>query len=236
MKSKFGLLGKLNFLQNIASNIISGINPAIIHNIEKYLAIKKTVYLNSLEQQIGDYVEFGVYTGSSFCHSIRCFNKHEKFNSNQKQTKFIGFDSFEGFGKLDDFDQHPFYIDQNFKTNFGNVKKRVEKTIKKGYDFLLVKGYFEDTLVKSHSEYNIRNIRIAFIDSDTYSSSKLAFNFIKNCVSPGTHIILDDFYSYNGNPNKGVSLAFKEFLNISGFSYRKILDYGMGGIVIVLYK
>ena len=115
--------------KNIASNIISGLNPAIIHNIEKYWAIKKTVYLNSLEQQIGDYVEFGVYTGSSFCHSIRCFNKHEKFNPNQRQTKFIGFDSFEGFGKLDDFDQHPFYIDQNFKTDFRNVKKRVEKTI-----------------------------------------------------------------------------------------------------------
>ena len=116
--SKFGILAKLDFLQNFLSSFISGINPAVIHNVEKYWAIKKTVYLNSLEQQLGDYVEFGVYTGSSFCHAIRCFYKHERFNPNQNKTKFIGFDSFEGFGELDDFDKHPFYVDQNFETNF----------------------------------------------------------------------------------------------------------------------
>lgn len=236
MKSKFGFLVKLNFLQNILSSIISGINPAIIHNFEKYWAIKKTVYLNSLEQQVGDYVEFGVYTGSSFCHAIRCFHKDERFNPNQDQTKFIGFDSFDGFGELEDFDKHPFYIDQNFETNYLSVKRRVKKTIKGQYQFSLIKGYFEETLKKNPSEYGISNIRVAFIDSDTYSSSKQAFDFITGLVKPGCHIILDDFFSYNGNPNKGVSLAFKEFIKKSGFSYRKILDYGMGGVVIVLYK
>ena len=236
MDTKFGYLVKLNFLQNILSNIISGLNPAIIHNVEKYWAIKKTIYLNSLEHQKGDYVEFGVYTGSSFCHSIRCFKKAEKYNPNQSLTKFIGFDSFEGFGEIDEFDKHPFYVDQNFKTNYSTVKSRVDKTIKKGYQFSLIKGYFQKTLSKSPSEYNIKNIRIAFMDSDTYSSSRLAFNFIKNHIKPGGHIILDDFYSYNGDPKKGVSLAFSEFIEESGFSYRKVLDYGMGGIVVVLYK
>jgi len=236
MKTKFGYLAKLNFLQNILSSIISCLNPAIIHNVEKYWAIKKTVYLNSLEHQTGDYIEFGVYTGSSFCHSIKCFQKAEKYNPNQSQTKFIGFDSFEGFGEIDEFDKHPFYVDQNFKTNYLNVKRRVEKVIKKGYNFSLIKGFFDDTLTISPSDYNIENVRIVFIDSDTYSSSRLALKFIKNHLKSGAHIILDDFYSYNGDPRKGVSLAFSEFLEESGFSYRKVLDYGMGGIVVVLYK
>ena len=100
----------------------------------------------------------------------------------------------------------------------------------------MIKGYFEDTLTKNCTKYNIKNIRIAFIDSDTYSSSKLAFDFIKNNVSPGSHLILDDFYSYNGDPSKGVSRAFNEFLTQSGYNYRKILDYGMGGVAVVLYK
>ena len=236
MKSNLGIIGKLNFLQNILSSLISHLNPAIIHNVEKYWAIKKIVYLNTLEQQVGDYLEFGVFTGSSFCHAIRCFNKLERFNPNQRQTKFIGFDSFEGFGELDDFDKHPFYIDQNFQTNFNSVKKRVKKTVNNKYKFSLIKGYFEDTLTKNCTKYNIKNIRIAFIDSDTYSSSKLAFDFIKNNVSPGSHLILDDFYSYNGDPNKGVSRAFNEFLTQSGYNYRKILDYGMGGVAVVLFK
>ncbi|MEM7381382.1 MAG: TylF/MycF/NovP-related O-methyltransferase [Bacteroidota bacterium] len=237
MKSKFGILGKLEFLQNISSSMISSVNPAVIHNIEKYLAIKKTVYLNSLEHQKGDYLEFGVYTGSSFCHTIKCFKKTEKFNPYQKETRFIGFDSFEGFGELDEDDKHPFYVDQNFTTSYTKVKKRAEKTIKGwGAGCQMVQGYFEDSLKEGPAKYGIENIRIAFIDSDTYSSSKCAFQFIKNNVKSGSHIILDDFYSYNGDPKKGVSLAFNEFLTETGFKYRRILDYGMGGIVVVLYK
>ena len=50
---------------------------------EIYLAIKKSVYLNSLENQNGDYIEFGVYKGSSFCHAIKCFKSCKRFNSNQ---------------------------------------------------------------------------------------------------------------------------------------------------------
>lgn len=226
-KSMFGIFSKAFLLQDLVSFFISALNPAIIHNLEKYWAIKKTVYLNTLEHQNGDYLEFGVYTGSSFCHAIRCFKKLEKLNPKQKNTRFFGFDSFEGFGDLEQIDNHPFYIDQNFSTSFEKVNRRVKKTIKKWARFKLIKGYFEKTLSKGPSQYQINEVRIAFIDSDTYSSSHLAFDFLSKVVRPGTHIIMDDFFSYNGDPNKGVSLAFNEFIKKSGYSYRKILDYGM---------
>ena len=106
MGTKFGFLSKLNFLQDIASGIISGINPAIIHNIEKYYALKKVHYLSAVEDIEGDYIEFGVYTGSSFCHSIRCVNKLGKLQPSIKSTRFFGFDSFEGFGDLPEDDIH----------------------------------------------------------------------------------------------------------------------------------
>jgi O-methyltransferase len=234
MKSKFGLLEKLEFLQTFSSSLISSINPAVIHNIEKYLAIKKSVYLNSLENQNGDYIEFGVYKGSSFCHAIKCFKSCKRFNSNQKKTNFFGFDSFQGFGDLNADEKHSFYKNENFKSNYNKVKKRVEKTMKGWSEFKLIKGYFEQTLLHNPSYYGIKNVRVAFIDSDTYSSSKLAFIFLEKIVSPGTHIILDDFFSYNGDENKGVAKAFSEFIENTSFNYRKIFDYGMGGIVIVL--
>ena len=72
MTNKFGFLSKLTFLQDFASNIIAKINPAVTHNLEKYHAIKKVMYLTAIEDIEGDYLEFGVFTGSSFCHSIRC--------------------------------------------------------------------------------------------------------------------------------------------------------------------
>ena len=75
MASKFGFLSKLEFLQGLSSRIISSINPAVIHNLEKYYTLKKVHYLSAIEDIEGDYLEFGVFTGSSFCHSIRCNNK-----------------------------------------------------------------------------------------------------------------------------------------------------------------
>lgn len=215
--------------------LISRMNPAITHNIEKYIAIKKIVYLNSTEQLKGDYLEFGVFTGSSFCHTIRCLKDCEIYNPEQRHTQCYGFDSFEGFGDLSDQDKHPIYVDQNFETEFITVKKRVHNTMGNWSKATLIKGFFCKTLSRIPQEYGIEKARIVFIDSDTYSSSKSAFDFIHNIVQPGTHIILDDFFSYKGNPNKGVASAFNEFIEQSSLNYRKILDYGMGGIAVVLY-
>ena len=78
--TQYRLLSKLDILQTIPSVIISKINPAIFHNIGKYLAIKKAFYLSSIEEIEGDYFEFGVFTGSSFCHAVRCAKANERFD------------------------------------------------------------------------------------------------------------------------------------------------------------
>ena len=41
MKSKFGFLVNFEILQTFASKLVANVNPAIIHNVEKYLALKK---------------------------------------------------------------------------------------------------------------------------------------------------------------------------------------------------
>ena len=117
MASKFGFLSRLEFLQDLASALISRVNPAVVHNLEKYYALKKVHYLSSIENIEGDYLEFGVFTGSSFCHSIRCSRRMNKINPNVLSTRFFGFDSFCGFGTLSEDDTHSFYTDENFETN-----------------------------------------------------------------------------------------------------------------------
>jgi hypothetical protein len=233
MASKFGFISKLNFLQDLVSLILAKINPAIIHNIEKYLIIKKVHYLSAIENIDGDYLEFGVFTGSSFCHSMRCCKAMSKLNPIVLKTKFYGFDSFSGFGKLNEEDKHPFYTDVNFGTSYNKVYKRVEKT-RGNLQFKLIKGFFNETLKNKPSFYGITNARIIFIDSDTYSSSKEALNFCAHLIQNGTYLILDDYFSYKGNLDKGVARAFKEFLNETGSSVREVFTYGMGGRVFVV--
>ncbi len=72
MSSKFGFLSKINFLQDFASIIIAGLNPASVHNLEKYMAIKKVHYLSAIEDIEGDYFS---YKGSKAHGVARAFSE-----------------------------------------------------------------------------------------------------------------------------------------------------------------
>lgn len=233
MPQKFGILTRLNFLQDIASSLIAGINPAIIHNLEKYYALKKAHYLSAIEDIKGDYLEFGVFTGSSFCHSLRCCKSLLKINPDLQKTNFWGFDSFAGFGELTRDDEHPFYKDENFATSLQAVEKRASKAAK-GLSWRLVPGFFKDSLKEGPQKMGIGSARIIFIDSDTYSSASDALNFCIPVMQKGTYIILDDYYSYRGSLRAGVARAFSEFLENGGFEARHVLNYGNGGAVYVI--
>jgi len=233
MSSKFGFLSKLNFLQDFVSSLIARVNPAIVHNIEKYIAIKKVHYLSAIEDIEGDYIEFGVFTGSSFCHSIRCVKNLSNINSKILSTKFYGFDSFEGFGELIEEDNHPFYKDTNFEASYDKVNNRVKK-VAKGIDYRLIKGFFSETLKEGAKSYDIEKTRIIFIDSDTYSSAIDALLFVLPTVQEGTYIILDDYFSYRGSLKHGVAKAFQEFSEKGHLTHRRVLDYGMGGAVFII--
>jgi len=235
MSTKFGILAKLDFLQSLASKMIAGINPAVIHNIEKYLMLKKVHYLSAIEEIEGDYLEFGVYTGSSFCHSIRCcLSMAKRLNPDYNKTQFWGFDSFDGFGELDEAEKHPFYTDQNFATSYSRVNKRCVAAAKSKVNFKLIQGFFEDSLSGGAKKYSIEKARIIFIDSDTYSSASEALKFCRPIVQLGTFIILDDYFSYKGSTKNGVKKAFDEFVKNGNFSIRKVFDYGMGGVVYLI--
>ena len=233
MGTRFGFLSKLEFLQDLASILIAGVNPAIIHNLEKYYILKKVHYLSAIEDVEGDYLEFGVFTGSSFCHSIRCSKKLAKLNKETLNTKFYGFDSFEGFGDLNEDDIHPFYTDENFATSLPAVFRRVQRTAA-NIKFKLIPGFFADSLKDGASKLGIEKSRIIFIDSDTYSSANEALTFCIPTIQEGTFIILDDFYSYKGSEIRGVTRAFNEFVLQSGIKVRQVFTYGMGGVVYVV--
>lgn len=233
MATKFGFLSKLEFLQDWASALIADINPAVVHNLEKYHTLKKIHYLSTIEDVEGDYLEFGVFTGSSFCHSIRCCKKLAKLNPKTLNTKFYGFDSFSGFGNLNDDDKHPFYADENFATSLPVVNRRVQH-VAGSIQFKLVPGFFSDTLKNGASQLGIEKSRIIFIDSDTYSSANEALTFCIPTIQEGTFIILDDYYSYRGSESRGVTRAFNEFVSQSGIKVRHVFTYGMGGVVYVV--
>jgi O-methyltransferase len=229
----FGLLSKLEFLQDWASMVIATINPALMHNLRKYHALKKVHYLAAIEGIEGDYLEFGVFRGSSFCHSIRCHRAMERWNPRPSAVTFWGFDSFAGFGVLQTDDQHPFYVDTTFDASLVNVERRVRRAAGQ-VPFRLIPGFFDQTLRDGPGAYGIRQSRIIFIDSDTYSSASAALGFCASTIQEGTFIVLDDYFSYRGGDRRGVARAFAEFVERGRLTVRHVFTYGMGGVVYVV--
>ena len=234
MNSQFGFLARFEILQNLASVFFASLNPAIIHNLEKYAAIKKVMYLTGIEELEGDYLEFGTFTGSSISHAIRCAKKAKGHFPKSDKVKFFGYDSFEGFGDLSEGDTHAFYTDQNFKTDFRRVFRRVKKVAGKDFDVRLIKGFFKDSLIGGAREHGITKARIVFIDSDTKSSAADALRYCISALQAGTYIIVDDYFSYKGSSKKGVSAALGEFIEENDIKLRQVFTYGMGGCVFVI--
>ena len=221
------ILSKAIFLQNFLSFIVSKINPFVLHNFDKYFAIKKAFFFSAIENIEGDYFEFGVFTGSSFCHAIQCSRVNQKYDNSLDKIQFYGFDSFEGFGELSEDEKHVFFKKENFTSDYNKVVKRIRKILPEKR-FKIIKGFYKDTLV---NKSNNKLARIIFIDCDTYSSTLLALNYVKPSLQLGTIIILDDYFAYRGSKNKGTHGAFKNFVTKNKLKARQLFSYGIGGVV-----
>ena len=220
------------FLQNALSWFATKSPPVFEHNYGKYLAIKKAFYLTALEQLEGDYLEFGVFTGSSFVLALRA-HRQTKYLTHKK-VQFWGFDSFSGFGEIDSNDKHPFYFDGMFNIDAQKVKKNIYKHAS-SEKVNLIEGFFEETLKnKTPRDMGISKGRIIFIDCDLKKPAETVFKFIAPIIQQGTILILDDYFSYYGDINKGIAGAYEAFKKVyPHMLWRRIYDYGYGGSAFI---
>ena len=212
-------------------------HPFLENTLSKYTAIKKAMFLNYHDNTIGDYLEFGVFTGSSFNFAMKINKKMEKVFKRTIETQFIGFDSFDGFGEIKQIDENP-----NFKSTFFKInKKKVFKNIKnnsKKQKYKLIEGFYQQTIKnKNAKDYGINKARIIMIDCDLKESTTLALNFVKTLLQEGTIIIFDDLNFFKGNENKGEFGAFEDFKDQNpNIKFRRIFDYGYSGRAFVVTK
>ena len=224
------------FIQNFAANLVSNISPFLENTLAKYSAIKKALYITGHERIIGNYLEFGVFTGSSFNYAIKTNKKIEKLFG-KTECEFIGFDSFKGFGNVNEEDVHPGFTDQIFSVNEKKVIRNINK-IAKGQKMRLIKGFYQDTIMnKTTLDLNITNkSRVVMIDCDLKESTKLALEFIRSSLQEGTILIFDDFLDYKGSIEKGECGAFEDFKNAyPNFLFRRAFDYGYRGRAFIVY-
>jgi O-methyltransferase len=154
----------------------------------------------------GDYLEFGVYRGSSFTLAARSAAK-----CGLNTMRYFAFDSFDGLpeaeGKV--FAHGEFACsEQNFTRMITKAGVPIDKVVK-------VKGFYDESLTNDiKRKYKLDRAAVVHIDCDLYSSTKDVLAFIEGIVQTGTIIIFDDWSVFRNEQHPedfGEPKAFNEW-------------------------
>ena len=224
------------FIQNFVGTLVSLIPPYLEFSLAKYQAIKKAMFITAHDTTYGSYLEFGVFTGSSFNFAMKVNKKIEKIFG-ESDCEFIGFDSFNGFGEIKDEDKSPRFKDHTFSVNEQKVLKNIDN-VAKGQKYRIVKGFYQDTIKnKTTKDLKINKARVVMIDCDLKESTRIALDFIKPSIQEGTIILFDDYIFFKGSKDKGEYGAFEDFRKRNPeILFRRAFDYGYGSRAFIAYK
>ncbi len=188
---------------------VNFVPPEVLHAFFK----RSVAYLQKVRgEHIGDYLEFGVYNGTSLA-SMYLASKELGADS----TRFFGFDAFEGLPAGAEHDDGGVWRKGLYQCSFEQMEGCLQKRGVDPRNIIWVKGWYEDTLKQETvAEYGLNDPGIVFVDCDTYGSSKKVLEFVAPLIKRETIICLDD-WKLNDLDIKGMGeyRAFNEFLEAS---------------------
>ncbi len=161
-------------------------------------------------ENLGDYLEFGVFHGAS----LACMHRALQ-DASMAHVRLFGFDSFEGLPEKEDGDQDLPWEPGEFSADFAFTKAVLTDA---GVDWnrvFLVKGWFDETLnERLLQKYGISKASVIMIDCDLYSSSKQALDFCGPLIKDEAIIFFDDWDGGMNLAERGLGerRAFDEFL------------------------
>lgn len=122
-----------------------------------------------------DYLEFGVFEGASI-------RQWCDLNQNES-SRFFGFDSFEGLPE----DWHSGKRKGAFNTH-GKCPDIADSRVS------FVAGWFQQSLRGFMTLYRPQSRLVIHVDCDLYSSTLYCLTTLDPVISPGTLVVLDDFF------------------------------------------
>ncbi|MGI9324967.1 MAG: TylF/MycF/NovP-related O-methyltransferase [Pseudomonadales bacterium] len=161
------------------------------------------------KEELGDYLEFGVFNGTSLSCVHRVLNE-----LNMDSVRCFGFDSFEGLPQEAAHDDEGIWFPGQFACRIDVTRKLLSERDVDWKRVALVKGWFNDTLnTKTVDHYGIASTSIVMIDCDLYSSTARCLEFVAPLLTDNSVLIFDDWNSHElANKKLGERKAFEEFI------------------------
>ena len=196
---------------------------ANLEEVIQYIAQKKIP---------GAFVECGTFTGGASAFALLSMLRNET-----ERRPYWGFDSFEGMPEPSEKDDSKTVVWMYGKKDGANSGKLVGSDVNfadydeclnylkgTGYpenQIHLVKGWFQDTLVKNKEAMG--KIAVLRIDGDFYESTRVALEALYDSVVSRGAVIIDDYGSF-----AGCRKAVDEFLASRGVDpYLHYVDAGI---------
>jgi O-methyltransferase len=161
---------------------------------------------------IGDYLEFGVYVGTTMTSMHRALNR-----LGLDHVRLYGFDSFEGLPETARTEEDGYWRPGMYRADIEVTQERLTAA---GVDWnrvRLVKGWFDETLDRARiPEYGIGEASVVMVDCDLYSSTKTALDFCEPLLAQESILIFDDWRAGEAAADDrcvGERAAFEEFLD-----------------------
>jgi O-methyltransferase len=172
----------------------------------------------------GDYIEFGVYKGSTFIESYKIFlHFHQEnlvnANSNERWRRAIA-EKLSGykpiFHGLDTFDGIPnneegnlAYAGGTYSASLASVQSRCVSEGLPEDCYRFYKGLFKDSA--EAIAQSVTKAAIINIDGDLYESAVDSLEIAKPLIQVGTVLMFDDYNAFSANNSRGERKAFTEF-------------------------
>jgi predicted O-methyltransferase YrrM len=170
---------------------------------ETYRHVLRLLAVRAGPDGVGDYLEFGVYIGTS----LLCMHRASEAVG-LPSLRLFGFDSFAGLPESAAKEEGRWHPGQ-FRAAYDVARAYLSKA---GVDWsrtALVPGWFEDTLRPELAHrLGIEKAGVIMIDCDIYSSAHIALGFSAPFIRDHTVVVLDDWH--DGRTGEGT--AWEEFL------------------------
>lgn len=182
----------------------------------------------------GDYYEFGLFRGYTFCFAQKAARA-----IGLSDMAFFGFDSFKGLPKPNGVDALTADFRQgDYACTFEQVRSNL---LVHGVDWSsthLIEGYYEDSLTRElKRSLGLRPAALVLIDCDLYHSTVKVVEFMEELFQEGTVLLFDDWNCFNRSDEMGERRAMREFLaRNTGWHAEPLFDFGWHGQAFVMKK
>lgn len=155
----------------------------------------------------GDYAEFGCWGGMTFAMA------YGESRRQKHRAHLWAFDSFQGLPPTEGpRDEHPIWQAGTLKTSLDEFHGLCAQRGVPRADYSVVPGFYQETLDHMAADAAPRDIALAYVDCDLYSSTRSVLAFLMPRLKHGMLIAFDDYFCWTATQISGERRAMEEAL------------------------